>query len=224
MARVATECVSFFSLLVVCVWVHHHSPLNLRLAGAFFFLITMRVDADYLAKKYPDVAEDIYSLAKSAPKRLLYAIKLQETHGNQTQAYMAVYGVQDPNRAGSNASTALRDQRVSRIVERISHSETAAIIEDIEFSKAKIMEDLERGKEKALEINQIGPFMRGCELQGKELGMFVDRSEQIHRVDDSQLFEQLAALAPDLVEGAKRALALPGEAVSHIESEKIDDK
>ena len=184
----------------------------------------MRVDADYLAKKYPDVADDIYSLAKNAPKRLLYAIKLVSNGGNATQTYMAVYGEVRQEIAGSNTCRVNNDERVSRIVKRISHSETAALIEDLEFSKAKIMEDLEEIKQKGLEINQLGPATRATELQGKELGMFVDRSEQIHRVDDAQLFEQLAALAPDLVEGAKKALALPGEVVSHPESEKIDDK
>ena len=181
----------------------------------------MKVDAEYLIKKYPSCEDEIRSLAKTAPKRLLFALKLVDNDGNQTQAYLSVYNQVDPSTvdtnsdtyhtAGSHASRLAKDGRVSRIIETISHEATQAVIENVELSREKILQDLEEIKQKGIEINQLGPAARATELQGKEIGMFVDRSEMVHRSGDADLMATLEAIAPGLALEAQKTLAIPGE-------------
>ena len=181
----------------------------------------MKVDAEYLIKKYPSCEDEIRSLAKTAPKRLLFALKLVDNNGNQTKTYLSVYNNTDPDTvdtdsskyhdAGANATKLTKDYRVSRIVETISHEATQAVIENVELSREKILQDLEEIKQKGIEINQLGPAARATELQGKEIGMFVDRSEMVHRSGDADLMATLEAIAPGLALEAQKTLAIPGE-------------
>lgn len=183
----------------------------------------MKVDAEYLIKKYPSCEDEIRSLAKTAPKRLLFALKLVENNGNQTHAYLFAYNnITDTDQAPktlspqyetacNNASRVLTDARVSKLVETISHEATQAVIENVELSREKILQDLEEIKQKGIEINQLGPAARATELQGKEIGMFVDRSEMVHRSGDADLMATLEAIAPGLALEAQKTLAIPGE-------------
>ena len=169
--------------------------------------------AEVLAKQYPEVADEIRRLN---PRQLAFA-QCYAAEGNATECYSRAYGQSDRDIAGADGATLVKNPRVKALIERISHAASLAAARKIEFTKEKIMLDLERIKERGMEINQLGPTVRAAELQGKELGMFVDRSEQIHRVADDQLLEQLAALSPEMAKLGRDVLE--GEIVGSAEDD-----
>ena len=171
--------------------------------------MTVAPQVEVVAKQYPEVADEVRKLN---PSQIEFAINYAKTR-NATQSYLRAYEGVTPESAGQNGSRLLKNVRVNALIERISHDAMTAAAKKIEFTKEKIMLDLEAIKEKGMEINQLGPTVRATELQGKELGMFVDRSEQIHRVADADLVEQLAALSPEMALLAHQVL--DGEATEN---------
>lgn len=182
----------------------------------------MKPDVEYLVKKYPSAEAEIRSLAKTAPKRIIFCLKMVELNGNKTQSYLATYSPEiDPKTllstdkryeiAGTHGARLANDGRVKTLLDTFSHEATAAICEKVELSKQKILDDLEEIKQKGLEINQLGPATRATELQGKEMGMFVDRSEQMHRVADGEVLAELANVVPELKDSIEKAIAIPAE-------------
>ena len=171
--------------------------------------MTVAPQVEVVAQKYPEVADEVRKLN---PRQVAFA-QCYAAEGNATECYQRAYGTEDRHQCGINGANLLKHHRVNALIQAISHRATAAAARRIEFTKEKIMLDLEAIKEKGMEINQLGPTVRATELQGKELGMFVDRSEQIRRVADADLVEQLAALSPEMALLAHQVL--DGEATEN---------
>jgi phage terminase small subunit len=119
--------------------------------------------------------------------------------GNGTQpAKAAGYG-----EAGAHvlASQSLRTLKCNRSIAQAE----ARIIRRIEVTPEKVMGDLEDAREKALTIDQVGAAIRATELQGKQIGIFVDRSVNINVDLNGSHLEELATLVD------ARAVPQPGD-------------
>ena len=89
-------------------------------------------------------------------------------------------GTQAAIRAGYSEHTA--QEQSSRLLSKamISDAVKEAMAKKalrLEITADKVLRDLEMTREMALRDGDYGPAIRAAELQGKHIGMFVDRSE-----------------------------------------------
>jgi phage terminase small subunit len=117
-----------------------------------------------------------------------FAVEYVANGGNGTQAAKAAgYG-----EAGAHvlASNTLRNAKVQQVIAQAE----ARMIRRIEVTPDKIMADLEDYKELGVRTEQVGAAIRATELQGKQIGMFVDRSVNINVDLNGSHLDQLADL------------------------------
>ena len=117
-----------------------------------------------------------------------FAVEYVANGGNGTQAAKAAgYG-----EAGAHvlASQTLRNPKVQQAIAQAE----ARIIRRIKVTPEKVMGDLEEARAKAMTVDQVGAAIRATELQGKQIGMFVDRSVNINVDLNGSHIEALAAL------------------------------
>jgi hypothetical protein len=81
------------------------------------------------------------------------------------------------NVAEAAASRLLRDVKVASRVEELK--QRAAV--SVQISREWVLEQLVDNLKLAKDTGQIAPANRAAELLGKELGMFVDRSENVNQ-------------------------------------------
>ena len=70
----------------------------------------------------------------------------------------------------------------------------ARMIRRIEVTPDEIMADLEDYKELGVRTEQVGAAIRATELQGKQIGMFVDRSVNVNVDLNGSHLETLAEM------------------------------
>ena len=117
-----------------------------------------------------------------------FAVEYVANGGNGTQA---------AKNAGYSANCAhvqsTENLRLPKVQHAIAQAE-ARIIRRIEITPEKVMSDLEDFKDQVAKVDQLGVAVRATELQGKQIGMFVDRSVNINVDLSGSHIEALAAL------------------------------
>jgi len=109
------------------------------------------------------------------------------------QAYMEAYGC-SPTTAMGSAKNLLSRPPVADYIQRLNVQMRQSLRKDILMDKKKIMTDLEGLKEDAAENKQFGPAVRAAELQGKELGMFREKTDiSVRAVSDQDLIAAISA-------------------------------
>jgi len=134
------------------------------------------------------------------------------------------------SRNRGHASTLRRNPKLLKRVDEIFETRgqiqgrgALAAIERAKLTKAAVIEMLLADRELARKNGQSSAAIRAAELLGKELGMFVDRSDNRHRheLEFSRLPpEQREARAAELINRAKEMLALRDERLAREAAEK----
>ncbi len=93
------------------------------------------------------------------------------------EAYKAAGYEAKGNVAEAAASRLLRDVKVASRVEELK--QRAAV--SVQISREWVLEQLVDNLKLAKDTGQLAPANRAAELLGKELGMFVDRSENVNQ-------------------------------------------
>jgi hypothetical protein len=111
---------------------------------------------------------------------------------NAAEAAFQAYDVANRNSAAVIGHKLLRKQRVRAAV----FTELARISKRLEIDQDKVLGDLESQKQAAFLSGQLSVAVRATELQGRYLGMFIDKIKA--GVDEETL---------DMLEASKKSLA-----------------
>jgi phage terminase small subunit len=119
--------------------------------------------------------------------------RIRRQWGNgQAAALAAGYSPGNPNSAKVIASNLLTRPNVKAAIDAEQAARFRA--RDAEITPQKLLNDLEDYKCHALRLDQVGVAVRATELQGKQIGMFVERSVNINVDLNGSHIEALAAL------------------------------
>ena len=128
-----------------------------------------------------------------------------------------------PKNAASGARELMQKQACKDYILSLRRSTEEALAE-IVFDKKKVMNDLEGLKKGAAEEKQFGPAVRAAELQGKELGMFREKTDiSVHAVSDNDLIQALAQEDVNLAAELSRVLNIPTTEYKEIENAVVSE-
>jgi len=138
--------------------------------------------------------------------------------GSPSKSYKIAYPGGNPANAAGGAGSLLKKQYVKDYIQTL-HKSTEQALAEIVFDKKKVMTDLEGLKNGAAHEKQFGPAVRAAELQGKELGMFREKTDiSVHTVSDTDLIQALAQEDVNLAAELSRVLNIPTTEYKEIES------
>ena len=138
--------------------------------------------------------------------------------GSPSKSYKIAFPDGSPANAASGAGNLLKKQSVQDYIQTL-HKSTEQALAEIVFDKKKLMTDLEGLKKGAAQEKQFGPAVRAAELQGKELGMFREKTDiSIHAVSDTELIQALAQEDLNLAAELSRVLNVPTTEYKEIDS------
>jgi phage terminase small subunit len=126
-------------------------------------------------------------------KQQRFAVEYVANGGNgQAAALAAGYSPGNPNSAKVIASNLLTRPNVKAAIDS---GEAARIqAQDAVITPQKVLNDLEDYKAHAIRLDQVSVAVRATELQGKQIGMFVDRTVNVNVDVTSAFVESLAQL------------------------------
>lgn len=105
---------------------------------------------------------------------------LSDPERNGLRAYQKVYPNCSYNTANSNSSQLLAKTSIKELIEQKNQELQSKIKDSSIFTREKIMLDIERISQKAEDKEQFSPALKGKELIGKELGMFIDKQVNLN--------------------------------------------
>jgi phage terminase small subunit len=125
---------------------------------------------------------------------------------NAKEAYLRAYGC-TPKVAEGNSRKLIRRPPVANYIQKMNAQLNKQLQREVFMDKKKIMNDLEGLKDSAAENKQFGPAVRAAELQGKELGMFRERTDiSVRTISDEDLISAISAEDASLASELSRAL------------------
>ena len=125
---------------------------------------------------------------------------------NAKEAYLSVYAC-TPKVAEGNAKKLLSRPPVADYIQKLNAELNKQLPREVFMDKKKLMTDLEGLKEGAAENKQFGPAVRAAELQGKELGMFREKTDiSVRTVSDQDLISAISAEDASLASELSRVL------------------
>ena len=147
----------------------------------------------------------------SNPKHELFAALLAEGRSATEAHALAGY---KPNRHNAWVLKQREDiqTRINELLaERAAQhaAATAQAVQELALSEEWVLGELKRNATKAAELKQYGPANRALELIGKQLGMFVDKSEILQKSEEFQGWT-MEQMRTELVRSARELGLLEG--------------
>ena len=143
--------------------------------------------------------------------------------GSPSKSYRIAYTSGNPANAAGGAGKLLQQIKIQEYIQSLARSTEQALAE-IVFDKKKVMTDLEGLKKGAAQEKQFGPAVRAAELQGKELGMFREKTDiSVHAVSDNDLIQALAQEDVNLAAELSRVLNIPTTEYKEIDNGVVSE-